>query len=76
LFVRREAFARVGGAPDQTSRVEIDLCRRLRRIGRLALAGAAVVTSARRFREVGVLRTYGQIWRDSRGNRRGISPGG
>jgi hypothetical protein len=37
---------------------EFELCRRLRKTGRLALADATVVTSGRRFREHGVLRTY------------------
>jgi hypothetical protein len=41
---------------------EFELCRRLRRIGRLTLADATVVTSARRFQKLGVLRTYWRMW--------------
>ena len=37
---------------------EFELCRRLRRIGRLVLANATVTTSARRFAKLGIVRTY------------------
>jgi GT2 family glycosyltransferase len=74
MFVRREVLKEVGGVPRQPLLEELELCRRLRRVGRLALAGTAVSTSARRFREHGVWRTWwlmGRIWRDYR---RGVSP--
>lgn len=74
LFVRRRALALAGGVPEQPLMEEVELCRRLRRQGRLALAGAAVVTSERRFRRAGVLRTYWRMWRVSRAYRRGASP--
>jgi hypothetical protein len=51
---------------------EIELCRRLRRVGRLALAGASVTSSERRFTQRGVLRTYWLMWRVSRAYRRGV----
>ncbi len=60
IFVRREVLERIGGVPDVPLMEEHLLCRALRRDGRLALADATVTTSARRFRERGVLRTY---WR-------------
>ncbi len=60
IFVRREILERIGGVPDVPLMEEHLLCRALRREGRLALADATVTTSARRFRERGVLRTY---WR-------------
>jgi hypothetical protein len=41
---------------------EFELCRRLRRVGRLALADATVVTSPRRFARQGVLRTVARSW--------------
>ena len=62
LFVRRNTLESVGGMPGIPLMEEFELCRRLRRIGRLALADATVVTSARRFRELGVLRTYWRMW--------------
>jgi rSAM/selenodomain-associated transferase 2 len=60
MFMRRLALERIGGVPDVPLMEEYELCRGLGRVGRLALADAVVSTSARRFRERGVLRTY---WR-------------
>jgi rSAM/selenodomain-associated transferase 2 len=58
MFCLREALTQAGGVPDIPLMEEFELCRRLRKTGRLALADATVVTSGRRFREHGVLRTY------------------
>lgn len=57
-FVRRDSLERLGGVPDVPLMEDIELSRRLRRLGRLALANATVSTSTRRFRKLGVLRTY------------------
>jgi len=62
IFVRREALQAVGGFPEQPLMEEFELCRRLRRVGRIALAPATVSTSARRFHQFGVLRTYWLMW--------------
>jgi rSAM/selenodomain-associated transferase 2 len=62
LFVRRDVLERVGGVPDLPLMEELELCRRLRQVGRLALANATVTTSARRFRQRGVLSTYWRMW--------------
>jgi rSAM/selenodomain-associated transferase 2 len=74
LFVRREVLHRIGGVPDIPLMEEFELCRRLRKIGRLALAEATVSTSARRFRKVGVLRTYWRMWWITTLWRLGVSP--
>ena len=58
LFVRRDVLESLGGMPDVPLMEEFELCRMLRERGRIALAGATVRTSARRFRRFGVLRTY------------------
>ncbi len=63
IFVRRDALARVGGIPDLPLMEEFELCRRLRRVGRLALADTTVTTSARRFFKLGVVRTYARMAR-------------
>lgn len=63
LFVRREVLEQIGGVPEMPLMEEFELCRLLRQKGRLALAPATVVTSARRFRERGPLRTYARMWR-------------
>lgn len=67
LFVRRTVLERIGGVPDRPLMEEFELCRKLRREGRLVLAPATVVTSERRFRKLGVLRTYARMWRVSLG---------
>jgi rSAM/selenodomain-associated transferase 2 len=72
LFVRRSALEAVGGVPDLPLMEEVELCRRLRRVGRLALAGAPVATSIRRFRKHGIARTYWLMWKVSRGYRKGV----
>jgi rSAM/selenodomain-associated transferase 2 len=58
LFVRRTVLEKLGGVPDQPLMEEFALCDRLNAHGRLALAGSVLLTSARRFRANGVLRTY------------------
>jgi rSAM/selenodomain-associated transferase 2 len=67
IFVRRAVLERVGGVPDMPLMEEFELCKRLRREGRLVLAPATLVTSERRFRKLGVLRTYARMWRVSLG---------
>jgi len=49
LFVRRDAFARAGGFPDQPLMEDLEMARRLRRIGRIATVSASVTVSGRRF---------------------------
>jgi rSAM/selenodomain-associated transferase 2 len=48
VFVRRDAFASVGGFPDQPLMEDIELARRLRRLGRIATVPAEVEVSGRR----------------------------
>lgn len=74
LFVRREALAAVGGVPDVPLMEEYELCKRLRKLGRLALADATVVTSARRFQKLGVARTCFRMWWIGTLYRFGVSP--
>lgn len=58
LFVRREVLEEIGGVPDMALMEEFALCDRLNEVGRLALAGAKIQTSTRRFHRNGLLRTY------------------
>lgn len=57
LFLTREQFDRAGGFPDLPLLEDYVLVRQLRRQGRIALAPAAVITSARRWQQRGVSRT-------------------
>jgi rSAM/selenodomain-associated transferase 2 len=63
MFVRRDVLEAIGGIPDMPLMEEFELCRRLRAVGRLALAGSTVTTSERRFAKLGVIRTYLRMWR-------------
>ncbi len=60
MFIRRSALEQIGGVPDVPLMEEFELLKRLHPLGRIALANATVTTSARKFHEHGVLRTY---WR-------------
>ncbi len=74
IFVRRDILEAIGGVPDMALMEEFELCRRLRKMGRLALADATVVTSARRFAKHGVVRTYLRMWKVATLYRLGKSP--
>lgn len=49
LFVRAEAFTRVGGFPEQLLMEDLEIARRLRRLGRIRTVRASVHVSGRRF---------------------------
>jgi rSAM/selenodomain-associated transferase 2/rSAM/selenodomain-associated transferase 1 len=57
LFVRRWIFDELGGFSDLPIMEDYEFVRRLRRIGKLALLEAPVLTSARRWQHLGFLRT-------------------
>lgn len=46
LFLRRSILEQIGGLPELNSTGEVELCRRLRKKGRLALADAIVIAPA------------------------------
>jgi uncharacterized membrane protein YbhN (UPF0104 family) len=63
LFVRREALQQIGSMPAAPALMqELELCRRLRRLGRLALADATVVASVPRLGNLGATRSYWRMW--------------
>jgi rSAM/selenodomain-associated transferase 2 len=49
VFVRRAVFERVGGFPDQPLMEDVELARRLRRVGRISTVPGVVRVSGRRF---------------------------
>jgi rSAM/selenodomain-associated transferase 2 len=68
VFVRRAAFERVGGFPDQPLMEDIELARRLRRVGRIRTVPAVAEVSGRRFlarpvRTALALRTFPLLYR-------------
>jgi rSAM/selenodomain-associated transferase 2 len=62
IFVRRHAFATLGGYPDIPLMEDIEFTRRLKRQGRLACLGAQVITSSRKWEREEVLRTILLMW--------------
>ncbi len=63
LFVRRRLFEQLGGYADQPLMEDIELSRRLKRLGRPACLRARVRTSGRRWEQRGVWRTIVLMWR-------------
>jgi hypothetical protein len=65
LFIRAETFRRLGGFPDMPIMEDYELVRRARLHGRIVTVPARVLTSGRRWRRLGVLRTtlvnYGMV---------------
>ena len=58
LFLRRRLFQALGGFPDWPLLEDLELVRRLRRLGRIAVTDEAAPTSSRRWREAGLIRTF------------------
>ncbi|HVT59365.1 MAG TPA: TIGR04283 family arsenosugar biosynthesis glycosyltransferase [Thermoanaerobaculia bacterium] len=61
-FVTREAFAALGGFRDWPLLEDLDFAWRLRKHGRTAILADKVTTGARRFLELGVVRTVTINW--------------
>ncbi|MGH3199748.1 MAG: TIGR04283 family arsenosugar biosynthesis glycosyltransferase [Streptosporangiaceae bacterium] len=57
MFIRRSVFDALGGFPGLPLMEDLEMSRRLRRTGRLAVLPATATTSARRFTEHGTWRT-------------------
>lgn len=57
IFIKAEVFDKLGGFPDLPMMEDFELVRRLRKVGRVAIATSAVLTSDRRWRTLGILRT-------------------
>lgn len=62
MFLRRSAFERLGGFSDIPIMEDVDLSRRLKRIGRVAALRSQVVTSFRRWDACGPIRTIVLMW--------------
>ena len=62
IFVRRAAFDALGGYPDIPLMEDIELTRRLKRLGRIACLDARVTTSSRKWEREGIARTILLMW--------------
>ncbi len=74
LFVRREAFLRIGGYRPWSVMEDLEIIGRLRSQGRVVLLDGVVTTSARRHRSSGWVRTIFLVWLLSALNRLGVPP--
>lgn len=74
IFVERALFEHIGGFKDQPLMEDIELSRRLRRIGLPACLRERVRTSGRRWEQNGVWRTILLMWRLRWRYWRGASP--
>jgi rSAM/selenodomain-associated transferase 2 len=74
IFVRRDAFVRVGGYPAIPLMEDIALCRALKRTGRMVALRDVVVTSARRWQRDGLVRTVALMWMLRLAYYAGVSP--
>lgn len=63
MFVSRAAFEAAGGFPEQPLMEDIELSRRLKRVGRPACLRARAFTSGRRWDQHGAWRTILFMWR-------------
>lgn len=57
LFLTAQTFKDLGGFPDLPIMEDFEFIRSLKRQGKIAIAPAAVLTSARRWQKLGILRT-------------------
>ncbi len=62
IFVTRAAFNEVGGYAPLPLFEDVDLSRRLNRLGNFSAVDAAVITSARRWENGGAIRTILRMW--------------
>jgi hypothetical protein len=62
IFLRSDTFGRVGGYADIPLMEDVALMRALRPLGRVAVSPLAAISSARRWEELGVLRTTLANW--------------
>lgn len=74
IFCSRKAYEAAGGFRDLPLCEDVDIVRRLRRVGRFAILPDRVVTSARRYRRNGVARQMLLVWKVLAGCFLGVDP--
>jgi rSAM/selenodomain-associated transferase 2 len=57
IFLKADRFHRIGGFPDLPIMEDVVLVQRLKALGKIAIAPAAVLTSDRRWQRLGILKT-------------------
>ncbi|MEM9646624.1 MAG: TIGR04283 family arsenosugar biosynthesis glycosyltransferase [Planctomycetota bacterium] len=74
IFVKRDAFKRVGGFAEQPLMEDVELSRSLRKLDRPRLIEGPVVTSARRWQRRGVIRQTLLNWKIQLAYKLGMDP--
>ncbi|MDQ6982476.1 MAG: TIGR04283 family arsenosugar biosynthesis glycosyltransferase [Mariprofundus sp.] len=62
-FVRRSVFEQMGGFPDQPLMEDVEFSKRLKRHGRVACLREKVITSSRRWEQLGIVATIWLMWK-------------
>lgn len=62
IFVRRDAYERVGGITEDLLFEDVALCRQLKRHGKMGIPRGFVTTSSRRWQRGGAIRTSLVMW--------------
>ena len=62
IFVRRDVFVAMSGFREIELCEDVDFVRRLKRCGKFACLQSRIVTSSRRWRENGIIRTVLKMW--------------
>lgn len=57
LFMKAHTFEQIGGFPEIPLMEDFELVRRLKRMGKVAIAPASVLTSGRRWKQLGIWKT-------------------
>lgn len=57
-FIKKSAFDKIGGFNEIELMEDIDICKRLKKEGKLVQANAKIISSARRFKKQGALKTW------------------
>lgn len=58
IFIRKSTFEKIGGYPDLPIMEDFAFIRSAARLGKVVIAPSAVTTSARRWKRLGILRTF------------------
>ncbi|HEV2988501.1 MAG TPA: TIGR04283 family arsenosugar biosynthesis glycosyltransferase [Candidatus Angelobacter sp.] len=74
IFVRRDVFATIGGAPDWPLFEDVELVRRIKNAGKFVVVKAPLIISGRRYIKHGVIRTAMLIFLLRLGFWLGLSP--
>lgn len=74
LFLRRSVFQALGGFAEWPILEDVDMVKRLRRMGRVCITPEAAPTSARRWQQDGVIRTFLRHQLILAGYRLGVPP--